>query len=56
MLLNLATFLVALAAPVMLWLEVYFGYNFSIWSYVGPVSVALALFLAVIIHTLQQED
>jgi len=52
MLLNLITALVALAAPAMIFLEVYFGFNFPVWSFLGPVSVAAALFIAVIAHAL----
>ena len=56
MLLNLITVLVALAAPAMIFLETYFGFNFSLWSFVAPVSVAFALFMAVIVHALEDGD
>ena len=52
MLLTLICVLAALAAPAMFVLEVCFGYNFPVWSFVAPVSVAFALFIAVIAHTL----
>ena len=52
MLLTLTTILAALAAPAMIFLEVYFGYSFPVWSFVPPVSVAVALFIAVTAHTL----
>ena len=55
LLLNLVTFLVALTAPVMILLEVYFGFNFPLWSFVAPVSVAVALFIAVIVHALLED-
>lgn len=56
MLLTLICVLAALAAPAMIFLEVYFGYNFPVWSFVAPVSVAVALFIAVIVHALEDGD
>lgn len=55
MLLDIASCLLFLVAPLMVTLEAFGGYQFTAWDYVAPVAFSTSLFVCAMVRAREQD-
>ena len=55
MLLGIATCLLSLVAPLMVTLEAFGGYRFTVWDYVLPLAFSAAFFVCLMVRAHEQD-